>query len=133
MTWPTLATPLPWFAFTGSPTTEDELGNVKSTWADAVMRSVQGWDLLSSESLPAHLTQEKFEVFLMTPPDFWPGILDRIALPLPSNGFVAPRVMLNPDGSLAEGLFDVVGHDVEDNNFMSWHPGNIILLKRAEG
>lgn len=132
MTFPT-PYPVPWFAYQGNASDTSELGNVLPSWADSVLKSVQGWDLLSAEELAEHVTEEKFEAFLLCPPDFWPAIQDRVGLPLPSNGMTAPTTMFNPDGSLAEGIFDVVGHDIEDSNFMAWRPGNVIQLKRAEG
>lgn len=125
--------PIPWFEYTGTTETLDELGNAVRTWADPVIKNVHGWDILTSEKLGEHLTEERFEAFLETQQDFWPGIMDRIGLPLPTNGSVAPVAMFNPDGTLSEGVFDVVGHDIEDSSFTQWTPGNIVLLKRAEG
>lgn len=124
---------IPWFAYTGSDTVTDELGNAVKTWAAPVLKDVHGWDILTSEKLGSHATEERFEAFLETQVDFWPGIQDRIGLPLPTNGNTMPTDMFDPDGSLAEGIFDVVGHDIENASFTQWTPGNIILLKRAEG
>jgi len=125
---------IPWYEYTGNGTVKDELGNFIKTWAEPVLKDVHGWDILTSEKLSGdHLTEERFEAFLETQVDFWPGILDRVGLPLPTNGNTMPTDMFNANGSLAEGIFDVVGHDIENASFTQWTPGNIILLKRAEG
>lgn len=124
---------IPWFEYTGTADVTDELGNAVKTWAEPVMQDVHGWDILTSEKLGEHVTEERFEAFLETQVDFWPGIMDRVGLPLPTNGMATPTAMLNADGTLAEGIFDVVGHDIENASFTQWTPGNIILIKRAEG
>lgn len=97
------------------------------------MVAVVGWDILTSETQAEHAAEEKIDAYLMTLSDFWPGIRDRIGLPLPGNQNTAPTTMFNPDGSTQVGVFEVIGHDIEDASFTQWHPGNVILLSRVEG
>ncbi len=130
--WPTPFS-IPWWQYTGDPSVVDEGGNQIDTWADTDMVDVQGWDMLTSEELAEHAAKEKFEVFLMTQPEFWPGIRDRFGLPIPDNQMILPTTMLKPDGGVAIGVFEVAGHDIESFGFHRWHPANIILLKRVEG
>lgn len=130
--WPT-PYQIPWWQFSGDPSVDDELGNTLANWNPLVQTNVQGWDLLTSEELGEHAAQEKFEVFLMVQPDFWPAIRDRFGLPIPDNGMIMPTSMFATDGSVALGIFEVVGHDIENYGFHRWHPANIILLKRVEG
>lgn len=125
---------IPYFSYNGVPNTVDpETGNTIKTWANSVLIAVQGWDILTSETLGEHTAEERYEGFLMTPPEFWPTIEDRFGLPIPSNQMIAPTTMFAPDGSPNDGIFEVIGHDIEDMGFTNWHPGNINLLKRVEG
>jgi hypothetical protein len=123
---------LPWFAIdpTGTP---DELGNREPKWLDAQSVPVQGWDMLTSEQLAEHETQQVFDAFLMTPPEVWMGIRDRVGLPLPENGFVAPTTILDDNGAVRVGIFDVTGHDMETYGPQQWTPGNVMLVKRVDG
>ena len=124
---------IPYFAWTGSPDVRDPLtGNTIESWATAVQKHVQGWDMLTSEHLPAMEVEQKFEVFLCVPPHFMPNIRDRFGLPLPSNHMSAPVSMFDETGRVSPGVFEVVGHDMENFSFMLWNPGNIILLKDIE-
>ena len=102
-----------WLAYTGQDSVTDELGNTVPAYAAPVTRQVQGWDLLSMETLDGHVAEEHLECFLMTPPDFIPGIKDRVVLPA--------------------GTFEVTGHDLEAASPSQWAPGNIIILKKVEG
>lgn len=125
---------IPYYSYDGSPnTTDPETGNTVRTWAPAKMVSVQQWDILSSEELGEHAQAEHYEGFLMTPPEFWPAINDRFGLPIPSNQMVAPTTMFDANGAVNPGIFEVVGHDIEDSNSAAWRPGNITLIKRVEG
>ena len=132
MTFPT-PYQIPWFQYQGTAAVTDELGNTSETWADYVSKAVVGWDILSSETQGEHMAEERYEAFLITSPDFWPAVRDRFGLPIPSNNMISPSTMFDDKGSPNAGIFEVVGHDVENASFMLWQPGNIILLKRAEG
>lgn len=130
-----MATPyqIPYFVWAGDPRNVDpRTGNMVEVWNDPVPQWVQGWDLLTSEVLPGMQAEEKFQVFLMVPPDFWPQIRDRFGLPIPANQMTMPAAMFSTDGAVAPGIFEVVGHDIEAFGFTNWRPGNIILLKLVE-
>jgi hypothetical protein len=124
---------IPWFAWAGGPNVVDpQTGNQVEVWADPVPKWVQGWDLLTSEVLPGMQTEEKFQMFLEVPPDFWPQIRDRFGLPIPANGMTLPTQMFDDSGAIMPGVVEVVGHDIEAFGFNNWRPGNIVLLKMVE-
>lgn len=122
-----------WWPWAGMQTITDEAGNTVHKWGNPQMVGVQGWDIYSSEVLTEHFDGEQYQVFLMTPPEFWPDIKDRFGLPGPNTGNTVPTSMINLDGSLAPGVYEVVGHDVENASMSGWQPGNIILLKVVVG
>lgn len=101
------------YAYTGAGT--DELGNQVDSWSAApVKRAAQGFSAIDTEKLGPNAQGEIAEVTLELPPDWLPGIHDRIAL---------------PDGV----VYEVVGFDLQGNGFHQWKPGNIVLLKKAMG
>ncbi len=124
---------VPWFKWLGSPDNIDtKTGNMVEIWAEPVDQWVQGWDILTSEILPAMQTEEKFSMFLMTPPDCWPKIRDRFGFPIVSNDMTIPTTLFDETGAVSTGIFEVVGHDIEVNGMTTWQPGNIVLLKDLE-
>ena len=125
--------PIPYFKWSGDPSVVDSrTGNQLETWNDPVPQWVQGWDLMTSEVLPAFEVEEKFSTYLMVGPDFWPDVRDRFGLPVPSNGMTLPTTMFQSSGAIELGIFEVVGHDIEVFGMTNWRPGNIILLKMVE-
>lgn len=123
---------MPYFKW--DPTgTKDELGNTKPKWLDAQMIPVQGWDMITSEQLAEHEAEQKFDAYLMLPVDVWMGIQDRVGLPLPINGMVAPATMFDNQSHENKGIFEVVGNDIESFGPQRWTPGNVVLLKLVEG
>ncbi len=111
----------------------DATGNMSQVWVDPVPKAVQGWDILTSEVLPAHQVEEKFQMYLMVPPTFWPTIRDRFSIPVPQNGMQAPTEMFDSSGAVSAGIFEVVGHDIENHGFTGWALGNIILCREVFG
>lgn len=94
---------------------EDELGNKVDAWSErATKRAAQGFSAIDTEKLGPNAQGEIAEISLDLPPDWLPGIHDRIGL---------------PDGN----LYEVTGFDLQGNGFHGWKPGNIVLLKRATG
>lgn len=122
---------VPYFAWMGDPdNTDSRTGNIVEIWAPPVLKWVQGWDILTSEILAASEAEQKFTMFLMVPPDFWPGIRDRFGFPIPPNQMVTPTMMFDPvKKGVLPGIFEVTGHDVESYGMTGWQPGNIVLLK----
>jgi hypothetical protein len=124
---------IPYFKWSGEPDVVDpRTGNQLKTWNAPVPQWVQGWDILTSEELAGFETEQKFSVYLMVGPDFWPGIRDRFGLPTPSNSMTLPIAMFESTGAVQPGIFEVVGHDIEAFGFTNWRPGNIVLLKAVE-
>jgi hypothetical protein len=124
---------VPYFAWTGTPSVVDpQTGNMLETWAAPVLQWVQGWDIITSEILPAMAAEQKFSMYLMVPPNVWPNIRDRFGFPIPTNQMVTPATMFATSGAPATGIFEVIGHDIEGNGFTTWQPGNIVLLKDLE-
>jgi hypothetical protein len=130
---PAFPTPfsLPWYKF--HAVAKDELGNDVPKWDDAQWIPVQGWDMMTSEKLAEHEAEEDFDAFVLTPAEFWLGIQDRVGLPLPENGMSAPATVLDVNGNLNKGIFEVIGHDIESYGPQLWTPGNVSLLKVVEG
>lgn len=125
--------PIPYFKWSGDPSVVDpRTGNQLETWSNPVTQWVQGWDMLTSETLTAFEVEQKFSVYLMVSPDFWPGIRDRFGLPIPDNSMTLPTTMFQSNGAIQPGVFEVVGHDIEVFGMSGWRPGNIILLKVVE-
>lgn len=110
----------------------DEIGNINGTFEDPVNLPVQGWDSETHEAT-GDVTSEDFDIMLRTATDFWPGIRDRIGLPIPDNGMSAPGTMFEPDGSLSVGVFEVIGHVMEGEGFHRWKLSNLTKLKRLSG
>jgi hypothetical protein len=125
--------PIPYYIFNPESTAKDRGGNLIPQWNDSVILGVQGWDILTSEYMPVRETEEKYSVFLEVPPAIWPNIRDRFGLPIPDNNMIAPTQMFSAPGIIASGIFEVVGHDIEQENFTNWRMGNIILLKAVVG
>lgn len=106
--------PVAHYAYTGSDTVTDELGNMVDSWsATPTQRLVQGWRSVDSERLGNSAQGEVFDVMMSLPNGWLPGIHDRFELP--------------------DGLYEVTGFRVQDNGFHGWRPGNVVLLKRATG
>lgn len=123
---------LPYFKF--DATAKDELGNDVPKWLASQLIAAQGWDMITSEKLAEAEAEEDFDAFLLTPVDIWLQLQDRVALPLPENGMIAPTTLFAQDGVTPnKGIFVVVGHDIESYGPQMWTPGNVTLLKLVEG
>ncbi|MGO8767970.1 hypothetical protein [Mycobacterium sp.] len=124
---------VPHWVWAGSPDNIDtKTGNHVEIWNSPVLQPVQGWDILDSVVLPAMQREEKYSMFLMVPPDFWPNIRDRFGFPIPSNESTFPTTMFQPSGRVSPGVFEVVGFDLESNGMTGFRPGNIVLLRDLE-
>ncbi len=114
MTFPTPYT-VDWFPYAGGPETVDELGNETESWSEtATSKAVQGWEDTNAEKLGPNATGEISDVVLSVPPDWTPGMRDRIELP-------------------GRGIYEVTGFSLQCNGFHGWQPGNLVMLKRAQG
>jgi hypothetical protein len=102
------------YAYVGSESSTDELGNVVDAWASTpTARAAQSWQSVDREKLGNFAQGEIFDVSLSLPPDWVPALHDRIGLP--------------------DGVYEVVGFRMQDKGFHGWQPGNIVLLKRTTG
>jgi len=117
MTFPTPYT-VDWFPYTGGPETVDELGNETESWSEtATSKPVQGWEYNNTDRLTSNVRGEIgaiSEVVLSVPPDWTPGMRDRVELP-------------------DQGIYEVTGISLQCNGFHGWQPGNLVMLKRAQG
>ena len=104
-----------YYPYLGGPDHVDELGNEIEGWAEEPTEiAVQGWQMIAREKLGNSAQGEIADVALSVPPTFLPIIRDRITLP-------------------DDGMYEVVGMDMQSNGFHGWTPGNVVLLKRATG
>jgi hypothetical protein len=118
------------FVWTGMPDVVDpNTGNMLETWADPVPFKAQGWDILGEVKLAGMQREILYNMFLMVGPDRWPNVRDRFGFPLPQNQFVIPSTMFTDGDAVQQGIFEVVGYDIEQYGMNNWTPGNIILCK----
>ena len=103
------------YPYTGDPAVVDEIGNVIDTWAEKPKPvAIQGWETTVTERLGNSEQGEIINAVCQAPPDWVPGIHDRVQL---------------PDGL----LYEVIGINYCTNGFHGWRPGNEILFKRSTG
>ena len=102
------------YPYLGDPTKLDELGNEIQTWATTPTQvAVQGWQTVAREKLGTNAQGEIADTALSAPPEWTPGIHDRVAL--------------------TDGLYEVVGFSMQDSGFHGWKPGNVIRLRKVSG
>ena len=93
---------------------QDDLGNESIIFEAPTDVAVQQIVPVTDEQLGGFTSRQITDVDLYVPPDFTPGLQDRITLP---NG----------------DLYEVIATADHNQGFAQWTPGNVVKLKRVTG